>query len=89
VPTTRRRHQLTETDDIASAIDVAARQWPGESRSELARRLILLGAERIASAPVERALEIEMALQALTQLADDYPPGYLEDLRRDWAGRPA
>jgi hypothetical protein len=51
------------------------------------RRLILMGAERISESPVERALEIEGALAALSNLADDYPPGYLVDLRGDWRDR--
>lgn len=84
VPTSKPRHQLTETDDIAAALDLAAERWPSDSRSDLARRLILLGAQSVAAGPIERAVEIELALQSLTALADDYPLGYLDDLRRDW-----
>ncbi len=87
VPTTRPRHQITETDDIALAVDLGCRTWPHDSRSDVMRRLILMGAERISESPVERALEIEGALAALSNLADDYPPGYLVDLRGDWRDR--
>mgnify|MGYP006277046419 FL=1 len=89
MPTTRLRHQITETDDIEAAIDRAARQWPHESRSDLIRRLVLIGAQKLLEDPVERALQIELAFQALDGVADAYPPGYLEDLRRDWDERPA
>lgn len=89
VPTARPRHQITETDDIASAVDLGCRAWPHESRSDVLRRLILIGAERLSESPIERALEIEGALEALRDLADDYPPGYLVDLRDDWRDRTA
>jgi hypothetical protein len=84
MPTVRPRHQLTETDDIAAALDIGCRAWPQESRAEVMRRLVLFGAERIAESPVERALEIELALKELIACADDYPPGYLDTLRQDW-----
>lgn len=84
VPTMKVRHHLTETDDIAAAIDLASRRWPDESRSNLARRLILEGAARLAESPIERALGIEAALGDLAALEDCYPEGYLAELREDW-----
>lgn len=84
MPTTRPRHQITETDDIASALDLAAQRWPDEPRSDLMRRLILTGARALAESPIERTLEVEVALASLVDLADCYPPGYLERLRTDW-----
>lgn len=35
MPTTRPRHAVTETDEIAAILDEAARVWPGVSRSRL------------------------------------------------------
>lgn len=84
MPTTRARHQITETDEVASALDVAAQRWPDESRSELARRLIVHGARSLELSALERALEIELALVELARIGADYPPGYLEQLRQDW-----
>lgn len=84
VPTTRLRHQVTETDEIAAAIDLAAEYWPGESRSELVRRLVVAGAQRLVEGPIERTLQIELALSELAALEPCYPEGYLEGLRRDW-----
>lgn len=84
MPTVRPRHQITETDDVAAAIDLAAVRWPEETRAQLVRRLIVEGAQRLVESPVERALGIEVALEELASLADSYPPGYLENLRRDW-----
>lgn len=84
MPTTRLRHQVTETDEIAAAIDLAAEYWLGESRSELVRRLVVAGAQPLVESPIERTLQIELALSELAALEPCYPEGYLEGLRRDW-----
>lgn len=84
MPTTRPRYQITETDDISAALDLAAQRWPDEPRSDLMRRLILIGARSIAERPIERTFEVEVALASLAELADCYPPGYLDRLRSDW-----
>ena len=84
MPTARPRYQITETEDVRAALDLAAQRWPDEGRSDLMRRLILTGARALSESPVERTLEIESALHNLAALADAYPPGYLEGLRADW-----
>ena len=84
MPTARPRHQITETDDICAALDLAAQRWPDEPRSDLVRRLILTGARSLAESPIERTFEVELALESLAKLADCYPPGYLQRLRTDW-----
>ena len=84
MPTARPRYQITETDDVCAALDLAAQHWPDEARSDLMRRLILTGAQALAQSPIERTLEIEAALQSLEGLADCYPPGYLDRLRAEW-----
>lgn len=84
VPTTRVRHHVTETEDIAAAIDLGVRRWPTESRINVVRRLILEGAAQLVASPIERALQIEHALDVLESLSDCYPDGYLEQMRKDW-----
>ena len=84
MPTTRSRHQITETDEIAAALDLAAKHWPDEPRSDLMRHLIVRGARALAESPIERTLEIEKALQSLAGLSECYPEGYLDALRDDW-----
>lgn len=86
VPTTRRRHVVTETDEVARALDRAARRWPQESsRARLLVRLALHG-DREVAAESESVLEqrLAAALRHHGALSDVYEPGYLEELRRDW-----
>jgi hypothetical protein len=40
MPTTRPRHPVTETDDIAEILDEAARRWPDTPRSRLIQRVL-------------------------------------------------
>ncbi len=84
MPTTRARHQITETDEIAASLNLAAKHWPDESRSDLMRHLIVRGARALAESPIERTLEIEAALRSLAGLSECYPEGYLDNLRGDW-----
>jgi hypothetical protein len=43
MPTTRPRHNITESDALADALDAAEQRWPGESRARLLTRLALEG----------------------------------------------
>ena len=83
VPTSRRRYQVTETDEVARALDEAAKRWPNEPRSRLIVRAITAGGDSLAK---DAALDIRLA--TLRRLQGSYPdaygPGYLETLRDDW-----
>lgn len=85
VPTTRPRHQVTETDELAAALDEAAARWPELSRGQLITRLALEG-HRAASA--RRRHHRDARLDALGRhsgaLTGVYPPGHREALREDW-----
>lgn len=85
MPTTRPRHQITETPDIARALDLAARRWPGESRSKLLVRLLRVGS---AALDQERDDDRHRQLQAIEatsgKYGDVFPEGYLAELRQDW-----
>jgi hypothetical protein len=83
VPTTKQRYQVTETPEVAHALDVAERRWPDKSRSALLAALAEEGAKALEREDAERQ---ETRRQLVERLAGgfDYEPGYLEELRKDW-----
>jgi len=85
MPTTRPRHQVTETPAVARAIDRAATHWPGEPRSKLLLRLVNMGGETLER---REQLDVEGHRAAVTASSGAYPgafaPGYLTELREDW-----
>jgi hypothetical protein len=86
MPTTRPRHTITETVEVARALDDAANRWPGiHGRGRLLLRLVERGHEAIEA---ELRDEVERRRAALRDtsgvLTGVYPPGYLNDLRNDW-----
>jgi hypothetical protein len=87
VPTTRPRHVITETDDVARALDDAARRWPAErgNRRKLLLRLMEEGHRSIVddnqSGAAARRAAVARTSGALTGV---YGADYLKDLRADW-----
>lgn len=86
MPTSRRRHTITESDEIARALEDAARAWPDEP-SASARLVRLIGEGRRAVHRHEadelarRHKAIEDTSGALTGV---YPEGHLARVRDDW-----
>jgi hypothetical protein len=87
MPTTNRRHAITETDDIASALEMAAETWSelAEKPGALLRRLILVGRNTLmhdrATADDAREQSIDATAGAL---AGVFGPNYLHVFREDW-----
>jgi hypothetical protein len=81
MPTVRPRHLLTETDELANAIDAAAALYPGESRADVLRHLVRLGAETIAEQQDRRRDTVRHRAGRFPGL---YPAGHLDHLRDDW-----
>ncbi len=52
-----------------------------ESRADVLRHLVALGAERVAASKLERRRTV---LELAGLYAGLYPAGYLDDLRADW-----
>jgi len=86
MPTTRPRLTITETDDVARALDDAAARWPEvRSRRQLLLRLLEQGQEALRR---DRDADAERRRQAIRRtsgsLTGSYPPDHLAALREDW-----
>ncbi|MGL5824598.1 MAG: hypothetical protein ACRCYU_07155 [Nocardioides sp.] len=85
MPTTRPRHQVTETPDVARALDRAARRWPNETRGRLLIRLVHAGSDALADGHAEEASRRLAAVDATSgKYADVFAEDYLVELREDW-----
>lgn len=85
MPTTRPRYQVTETAEVARALDRAAKRWPGESRSKLLRRLVEVGAGILEQdESVEDGAHRAAVLASSGRYAEAFGPDYLTELRADW-----
>jgi hypothetical protein len=84
MPTARHRYQITETDEVAHALDAAERRWPGEPRSRLIVRLITENGETGEVSESETARRIA----AVEAIAGTFPglsnPSLLKELRDEW-----
>jgi hypothetical protein len=86
MPTTRPRLTITETDDVAAALDAAAAHWPDLSdRRVLLLRLVDRGRQAIEN---ERVGAVERRRAAIRRtsgaLTGAYGPGYVDRLHGDW-----
>lgn len=85
MPTTRPRYQVTETPEVAHALDIAAKRWPNEPRSKLLLRLVDVGSGALEH---EQHAQNEMHHAAVSASSGRYPEAfgtdYLGDLRADW-----
>ena len=86
MPTTRPRLTITETDELAEALDLAATRWPeAGSRRELLLRLVEQGRNAIERDRTEETERRRAAIRRTSgALTGAYEPGYLERLRDDW-----
>lgn len=87
VPTTRPRHFVTETDDIAHALDEAAIRWPhaAKSRARLLQLLAIEGARTVeAQNEATRKARRNAIDECAGALTGVFAPDELERLRREW-----
>jgi hypothetical protein len=92
MPTTRRRHVITESDEVSAALRDAGEMWP-EDRDRPGRLLLHLirqGRRAIVAerhdAASERARLARERLAELHSVAGSvrFPENFLENLRQDW-----
>ncbi len=87
MPTTRRRLVITETDDVAAVLELAAQRWP-EDRDH--RRRLLLHLVHEGGRSIEQADESARAAQrrAVERTSGALTGAYRRDelavLREDW-----
>ncbi|MCA1696207.1 MAG: hypothetical protein LC749_16620 [Actinobacteria bacterium] len=85
VPTTRPRIMVTETDELAAALDSAAARYPGLTRAQLLTRLALEGQGVAQRAQEDRRRERLDALREHSgALTGAYGERYLAQLRQEW-----
>ncbi len=85
MPTTRPRHFVTETDDLAAALDVAAARYPDLSRAQLLVRLALEGHQAGQREQEDRRRRrLEAVRRHSGALTGTYGPDYLGRLRDEW-----
>ena len=89
MPTSRRRHTITESDEIARALRDAARRWPADRDSPraLLERLVAEGHRVLTDRGDVCARERREAVQRTRgALTGAYEADYLDRLRDDWPG---
>lgn len=85
MPTTRPRHHVTETDDLAAALDAEAGRWPDLSRSQLLVQLALEGHRAAEHAHDQhRSHKLAALRKHIGVLTDAYETDYLDRLRDEW-----
>ena len=86
MPTSRPRLTITETEELAAALDAAAARWPEiHSRRELLLRLVEEGREVIDRNRDEETARRRAAIPRTSgALTGAYEPGELKRLRDDW-----
>lgn len=76
---------MTETDELAAALDAAAARSPGLSRAQLLTRLALEGHGAAQQVQAERRRHRLEALRAHSgSMTGAYGPEFLERLREEW-----
>lgn len=85
MPTTRPRYQITETPEVAHALELAARRWPGESRSKLMLHLIRTGGAALEAQHGQAERQQREAIDSSAgKYAEAFGEHHLDELRQEW-----
>lgn len=85
MPTLRNRHMITESDELAKAIDEAALLWPEikDERAELLRRIIEQGIAQVDKANAAKTARRAKAVKALAGSLD-WPADWRKRQLAEW-----
>lgn len=83
MPTDRPRHTVTETDEVAQTLDLAARRWP-EDRGRRTRLLMRVLRDWTREHDDDRARHRASLEQTSGSMTGLFPEGYLDALRDEW-----
>ena len=87
MPTARQRHMITETEQLARALEEAATIWPEyrNKRAELLRQIIDQGSEVVHSLAEKK---VQKRLNAIENISgaytDIWPDNWREETRQEW-----
>lgn len=78
---------ITESNELASALDDAAKIWPDarENRAELLRRLVYVGSEALSTAKTkQRATKLAAINKCAGSMNGVWPRNWRNELKAEW-----
>jgi hypothetical protein len=81
MPTTLPRHVISETPQIAAALDSAQLVWPEETRADLMRRLIVTAGEDVLTSAEHRR---DLVAKWAGRCPGSYSAGWDERRKAEW-----
>ncbi len=85
MPTVKQRIQVTETQELSQALEIARELWPNESKSAQVALLAQRGAESVIEERFAMALQRRTAIEEIRALHGSLLEGVTkDDLRKLW-----
>lgn len=87
MPTTRPRHMITESEQLAHALELAGERWPeiAEDKGKLIKKMLEFSAEALRkeqnSVMAQRLSKVE---ELAGSLEDVWPANWREEARAEW-----
>ena len=78
---------ITESDELSSALNIAATRWPelAGNRSSLLRKILEVGIDSLAnSTEATKKSRLEHINKIAGSMGDTWPANWKEELRADW-----
>lgn len=87
MPTNRHRHMITETENVAQALEVAAEAWPEHrgDKGALLKMLLATGKESLESKKqLQRIMRIQAIQEAANKFEGVWPSNWREEVQGEW-----